>query len=85
MHIHGDYSSYKARLINLQFVRCEGHDYCRSPEEIALWLQDKFILLLFNQIRFDSFQYAYDSIVKSSDLIWLPMSTQFVQTYPFEI
>ena len=41
--------------------------------------------MFFNQIRFDSFKYAYESVTKTSELLWVPVNTEFRQTYPFEV
>jgi len=54
MFISGDYSSAKARLMNFQLVKCHGHDYCKSDEEIKAYLRNKFLLMVSNQIRFES-------------------------------
>ena len=59
MFIYGDFNSYKANLFNIQFVKC--HDkpegFCKTDAEIKEFMRDKWILILFNQIRFDSSRY----------------------------
>ena len=58
-------------------------DDCKSEEEVAEYMEDKFMLLLSNQIRFDSSRYSEESIVKESRLLWLNTNTenQLEQTF----
>ena len=46
-------------------------------------MKDKFLLLLSNQIRFDSSQYYEDSVIRESRLLWLNTSnkSQLEQTF----
>ena len=53
MRINGDFNSAAARVLDLRLVRCRGHKYCKSDEEITAFLKDKFLLVLYNKIRFD--------------------------------
>ena len=53
MRINGDFNSAEARLLDIKLVKCHGHSYCKSDEEITNFLKDKFLLLLYNKIRFD--------------------------------
>ena len=76
MYIYGDYSSSKARLLDIKLVRCHGHDYCASDEEITAFLRDKFIVLLYNQILFDANEYNENSVLEQSLLQWIPVNTQ---------
>ena len=48
MYISGDYSSASARLMNIQLIKCHGHDYCASDEEIKAFLRDKYLIILYN-------------------------------------
>ena len=64
---------------------CEGHDFCESKEDIREWLRGKFILLLYNQIRFESGQYFYDAAVKESRLQYIPVSSQVRQIIPHKV
>ena len=58
MRIYGDFHSQSARTIHVQFMRCsnstESEQICKSDEEITNFMKGKYILLLTNQIRFDS-------------------------------
>ena len=37
---------------------CLNKSYCKSPEQILNFVRGKFLLLLHNQIRFDSEKYG---------------------------
>ena len=51
--------------------RCHDKPYCKSKEEIDEFLTGKFLLILTNQIRFDSSKYSEDSIVQESRVDWI--------------
>ena len=59
MYISGSYNSDKARLMNIQLVRCSEEDEeelgikCKSSEEITTFMRNKFFLMLYNQRRFE--------------------------------
>ena len=63
--------------------KCHKRDDCKSEEEVAEFMKDKFMLLLSNQIRFDSSQYYEDSVIRESRLLWLNTSnkSQLEQTF----
>ena len=52
--IWGDYDSAMAMQLAVKFHMCSGHDYCKTEEEIRDFLSGKYIVLLYNQIRFDA-------------------------------
>ena len=51
--IWGDYNSAMAMQLAVKFKMCEGHDYCKTRDEIRDWLSGKYIVLLYNQVRFN--------------------------------
>ena len=57
MRIYGDFNSDSARRINIQLVKCSGHQYCKSDAEITKALRGKYILLFYNQIYFNNAAY----------------------------
>ena len=65
------------------FKKCHKRDDCKTEEEVAEFMKDKYLLLLSNQIRFDSSQYSEESIVPESRLLWLNTSnkSQLEQTF----
>ena len=77
MYIYGDFNSLQARLVQMQLVKCTGHDYCLSDEEISRFLRNKWLLFLFNTKRFDSNFFDEESIVKQTKAYWLNVNTQF--------
>ena len=52
---------------------------CRSDPEIMDWLQQKFIIVLTNRIRFDQSAYTDGSVIKESALTYIPIDTQLRQ------
>ena len=64
---------------------CEGHDYCESQEDIIKWLRRKFILLVYNEIRFELDGYGNDVSVQASKLVYLPINTQVRQNIPYKV
>ena len=87
--IFGDYNSYKASQFNVQFLKCNKDIHpdveCKSDAEITEFIRGKFMMLVFNQVRFDSSQYGHDSIISESKLQWVPVNSQIQQTVPFKI
>ena len=60
--------------MNFQLVKCHGHDYCKSDEEIRAHLRNKFVLMLQNQIRFEPRNIREEAAVKESRLTWIPIN-----------
>ena len=54
MKVFGDWNSKFARLIDITLTKCTGHTYCKTENEIKDWLKNKFFVLMYNKIRFDS-------------------------------
>ena len=63
---------------------CEG-DGCETEEKIREWLAGKYIILLYNQIRFNSNEYFYSSAIKESRIAYIPISSQVRQIIPNKI
>ena len=73
--IYGDFSTAEARLIDLQLVKCHDQDYCKSDQEINQFMKDKWIVLLYNRIRFDPEAYRSDAFVEESLFEWVTVNT----------
>ena len=54
MYLYGDYNSPEARLIQLKLEICLDKPICKPQDEIMEFMRNKFLVLLFNQINFDS-------------------------------
>ena len=54
---------------------CQG-DGCESEENIREWLKRKYIVIIYNQIRFDSEEYFMDSVVPEARMAYIPISSQ---------
>jgi hypothetical protein len=39
MRINGDFNSDEARMLQISLIKCHGHDYCKSEEEITAALR----------------------------------------------
>ena len=84
----GDYNSDKARQFVIQFEKCDNktRSTCKSEEEIVKFLMEKYILILQNNLRFDTEKHSEESVViKESRLIWHPISSQIRQIIPNSI
>ena len=75
MRINGDWNSAAARLLDIQLVKCHGHSYCQTDEEITNFLRDKFLLLFHNKIKFDVNKRGSDAFVAESKLEWIIVNT----------
>ena len=54
--VHGAYNSKRARHLNFQLKKCRGSPECKTEEEILDFFRDKYLIILYNQIRFDGRQ-----------------------------
>ena len=64
---------------------CDGHDYCEDFDTIREWLRGKFIVLLYNQVRFDAEGYFENSTIEESHISYIPVSSQVRQIIPFKV
>lgn len=48
-------------------------------------MRNKFLLIVYNQIRFDSRKYGNDAVTTESKFMWQIVNTQVQQTLPFKI
>ena len=64
---------------------CEGHDYCESEETIRAWLKRKFVLLIFNEIKFELDGFGQDVSIYESKLLYMPVNSQMREIIPFSV
>ena len=64
---------------------CEGRDECKSEAEIRKWLRGKFIVLLYNRVRFIVDGFNEQTLIRESVLKYIPVSSQTRQIVPFEV
>ena len=64
---------------------CEGETYCESKEDIQKWLSGKFIVLLYNHIRFDTQHFFEAAKIKESRISYVALSSQVRHINPFKI
>ena len=64
---------------------CEGHDYCKSKEEILDWISGLYIVLLYNQVRFDAESMWEGAYVYESRIKYIPVSSMIRQLIPYRL
>ena len=69
----------------INYRKCEGRSDCASEQEILQWLRNKYIVILYNQIRFDAGQFFEESAVSESRIVYIPISSQIRQIVPFKV
>ena len=53
---------------------CSGGD-CESEENIRKWLANKYIVLLYNQVRFDNDKYHEEARIAEARIVYIPISS----------
>ena len=53
MFIYGDYNADKTSQFNIQFIKCHDRPDCKSDKEITASIKNKYMVILYNQVRFD--------------------------------
>ena len=76
MWLHGDFDSNTSRQINFQLRKCKDKPYCRSDQEILEFFSNKYLVILHNQILFDSTKQSEESIKRESRIKWIRINTQ---------
>lgn len=64
---------------------CEGHSYCKTEREIRDWISGMYIVLLYNQVRFNSEEIWENAKVEESRILYIPVSSQTRQLIPFKL
>ena len=84
LSIYGDFTSAYASQLNIDLVKCKGQAHCKSEEEVEAFFKGKYIILLYNHIRFDSEYFGRESIKQESKMFWIRASS-YKQTQPFSV
>ena len=63
---------------------CKG-DGCESEENIREWLKRKYIVIIYNIVRFNSEEYFDGSRVAESRIAYIPVSSQNREIISFKI
>jgi hypothetical protein len=75
--IFGNFNSQAAKQLTLYLELCDqSTGLCESEDKVNDWLKDKYLLVLSNQINFDSEAYDQDKIRAESTLTWYKVNTQ---------
>ena len=89
--IWGDYNSAKAQQIAVKFEMCDSTKErfagvtCESQQDIQNWLKRKFIIILYNQIRFNPKGFLKAATISESRISYIPISSQVRQIIPFKV
>ena len=67
------------------YVRCFGRSDCKSEEEFNRAAQYVDMVMLTNQIQFDSNKYGQESIVPQTKIFWIPFNFQHASSVPFKV
>ena len=79
--IWGDYNSAKAQQISIKFEMCDSTKErfagvaCEEKAVIQKWLRRKFIVVIFNQIRFNPKGFLDAATIKEARLNYIPISS----------
>ena len=89
--VWGDYNSVKAQQIAINFEMCDNTKErfagvaCETKEAIQEWLRRKFIVVVFNQIRFDPKGFLDNATIPEARVNFIPISSQVRQIIPYKI
>ena len=85
LSISGSVDNDHARVIEIDFNRCTGHSDCKSESEINSYLRSGHIALLYNEIKFESHNFADEAVIADSHLHWVSMSVNQQLGVHFEV
>jgi len=85
MKINGTFNSNSARLIEIELVKCRDSVLCNTDDQINSFFRKKYLLLLQNQMRFETTSFGKNSVHPESILKWIPINTKEVVTIPYKI
>ena len=71
--------------MSVKFKMCKGESYCESEADIRKWLARKYIILLYNQVRFDPEHFLESSKIRESRIVYIPISSQVRNIHPFAL
>ena len=83
--LNGDFNSATALMMNIQLIKCTGREDCKSDAEILKFFRGRYIMLMYNQIRFNKDEFGEERITKESRIAWLKINTQVRQTLGFKV
>ena len=52
--------------MNIDLIKCKGHSYCKEQDEVDKFFKGKFLVLLYNQIRFEGSFLNEETIIPES-------------------
>ena len=85
LSIYGDWNTATAQVIFLAFHPCDSkvRKTCRSKAEIDEWLQNKYIVFVYNKYVFDHDGFNQRTFTKYATLDWINYDTMYPTVTPF--
>ena len=76
--LYGNFDTSEAHNLMVAFEKCDRQlrADCKSEEEIDLWLDSKFIIILENQRRFIPHVFGDERMEESARFRWFPITYQ---------
>jgi len=73
VRVSGNWDSYSAQNLVMQLEKCdpEKRSTCKSDEFIKKWVSDKYLLMTYNNERFNAGMYGKPRFTKEQTLEWL--------------
>ena len=75
LRIWGDFDQPQAMQLAISFHMCQGKKKCKSEEEIKNWLAGKYIVILYNQVRFKTDKLGSSALIKEARIKYIPVSS----------
>ena len=90
IQVQGDYNSPRARQLVFLFERCDPETFtqgeCQSDEAITDWIRRKFVIIYFNQMRFNTLEYAENGkISREAKLVYIPINSQLREEIVYQV
>lgn len=63
---------------------CQG-DHCESKEKIREWLSRKYIVLLYNQSRFNPTAFFDEAKIQEKRIVYIPINSQVREIHQFKV
>ena len=84
--VSGNFHTSEGNLFNIGFKLCRGEaNNCYDTDTIKDWLDDKFIVLLYHQARFEPNEFFDKTKLTESIIHYIPISSQVRQRVPIKV
>ena len=75
--IWGNFNTGNATAVLVMFEKCDSEKnqiVCKSEEEINQWLKGRYIIVLENQKKFQSYKFGNERFKESAEVKWYPLN-----------